>query len=400
MQHLVGDLNVPAVIAALPSADLKALFDNYGYGQPANVFVVNPFGADSTLTALTRGQQFWHMLGAPGDTAPVYQPLLARVEAYVRTPSSTLSTTSQPWGLGSGSLRVAAVTANATVLTDLASAVLPTLSWNHGSDQAISGDSNFDSEKISDSVLNSSSASPDVSAAVAGILAFQPHVIVSFASDEFVTLLQTVEIKWPNSVPWKPVWILSPYNFQNAGLVVWANSLPAKLSRLVGVNVASTTNSVTANYNTNFVAANPTLSTDFNNCYDATYFAVDSLVAASNLTTRPFAGDDLGQGMLRLISVAGTPYDMGSGDIDHVSASLTTSSNASIELIGTLGDPIFSTQTGARITQGDVYCLEVQPPSQGGGAPSTVYVPDAMRLVVPGDGGVPTLTGTPCFSGL
>ena len=101
------------------------------------------------------------------------------------------------------------------------------------------------------------SASPDVSTAVAGIVAFQPHVIVSFASDEFVTLLQTVEIEWPNSVPWKPVWILSPYNFQNADLVAWANSLPAKLSRLVGVNVASTTNSVTSNYNTNFIAAIP-----------------------------------------------------------------------------------------------------------------------------------------------
>jgi hypothetical protein len=391
MHHLTGDLNVPAVISALDSADLRVLFSNYGYGTSANVFVVNTFGADSTLTSLPRGQQFWHMLGLPGDTAPAYEPLLSRVEGYVRN--------NGPWNLGSGgTLKVSTVTANATVLNDLALAVSPTLSWNNGHDQAISGDTAFDAETIPDSVLNGATM-PNISSAAAGILAFQPHVVVSFASDEFVTLLQTVELQWPSSVP-RPVWILSSYNFEYQPLLSWINFDSTKLDRVVGVNFASTTETqVLSQYDSDFLAANPGLPTDYNNCYDATYFAVDSLVAASPLTTRPFTGDLLGQGMLRLIAPAATPYDMGPTGVNGVSSALSGTSSASIKLVGTLGDPQFNTNTGARVGQGDVYCIQLNPPADGGTLTMT-YEPDALRLVVPADGGTSTLSGTPCFSGL
>lgn len=400
MQHLTGDLHVPAVIAALDSADLKVLFNNYGYETTANVFVVNPFGADSTLTALPRGEQFWHMLGLPGDTAPAYPPLLARVEAYIRN--------NAPWTLGSGTLKVSTVTANATVLNDLARAVLPILSWNNGSDQAMTVDSAYDAESIPDSVLNGTAvADIDISSAVNGILAFHPHVVISFASDEFVQMLETVELEWPMS--WgdadpggpPPMWILSSYNFEYQQLLTdWVNFDSSKASRLVGINFASSTDTqVLATYTTDFLTANPSLPTDYNNCYDATYFAVDSLVGASNLTALPFTGNSLGNGMLRLIAPAAPPYDMGSSDVNNVSSALSASSGATISLIGTLGDPLFDT-TGSRVEQGDVYCIQINPPAPDGGTFTMNYQPDAMRLVVPADGGASTLSGTPCFSGL
>jgi hypothetical protein len=51
------------------------------------------------------------------------------------------------------------------------------------------------------------------------------------------------------------------------------------------------------------------------------------------------------------------------------------------------------------VGQGDVYCVELNPPVDGGTLTMS-YEPDALRLVVPADGGISTLSGTPCFSGL
>jgi hypothetical protein len=91
---------------------------------------------------------------------------------------------------------------------------------------------------------------------------------------------------------------------------------------------------------------------------------------------------------------------MGPSDVNNVSAALGASSGASIQLIGTLGDPAFNTSTGARVEQGDVYCIQINNPTADGGMFSTTYQPDAMRLVIPSDGGAATLSGTPCFPGL
>jgi hypothetical protein len=398
MNHLVGDVHVPAVVAALDSADVKVTFSNYGFQTNANLFVVNPFGADSTLTALARGQQLWHMLGTPNDMAPAYRALIPRIETYLRN--------TPPWSLGATNpLRVATVTANATVLTDLAGAVATQpITWNNGSGQfSQTMTASFDPETLSGSTLNGTpTTSIDVSTAVNDLLAFQPQVVISFASDEFITLLQTLELQWNAGPP--PLYVLSAYNTDSTALLAWVHLSEQRRARISGINFASTTQTRVLNaYLSRFLqAGNPVTAEGSENYYDAMYFAIDSLVGAASAASHagPLTGTDLGGGMLRLIAPAGTPYDMGPTDMGNLFSTLDAVNTNVVSLTGALGSPVFNTQTGARVGEGDVYCVTINPATDAG-ASTTTYTPDVLRLTPSSDGGSPVLAGdASCAPGL
>jgi hypothetical protein len=408
MNHLANDVHVPAVITALDSADVKATFSNYGFQTTANLFIVNPFGADSTLTALTRGAQLWHMLGTPNDLAGAYRALIPRIENYIRT--------TPPWSLGpTNPLRIATVTAQATVLTDLAGAVTMAtqpITWNNGNGQfASSQTASFDPENLLGSTLNGTPLSSiDVTTAVSDLLAFQPHVVISFASDEFITLLQTLDLEWASTRPDggvngpPPLYVISAYNSDSTTLLGWVRNSEDHRRRVVGVNFASTTQTTVLNaYASRFVqAGNPASALGSENYYDAMYFAIDSLVGAASSATHPgpLSGTDLGGGMLRLIAPAGTPYNMGPTDMGNIFATLDATNTNAISLTGALGSPVFNTATGARVGQGDVYCITINPASDAGPA-STTFAYDALRLTPSSDGGAPVLAGaTSCAPGL
>ncbi len=406
MNHLVADVHVPAVVTALDSADVKATFSNYGFNTTPNLFVVNPFGADSTLTALPRGAQLWHMLGTPNDLATAYSALIPRIEAYIRN--------TPPWSLGpTNPLRIATVTAQATVLTDLAGAVATqAITWNNGNGQfASSQTASFDPEYLLGSTLNGTPLSSiDVTTAVSDLLAFQPQVVISFASDEFITLLQTLDLEWGSGRPDggsygpPPLYVVSAYNSDSTTLLGWVRNIEANRRRVVGIDFASTTQTTVLNaYETRFVqAGNPASALGSENYYDAMYFAIDSLVGAASSVTHAGSlnGTDLGGGMLRLIAPAGTPYSMGPADMGNIFATLDATNTNAISLTGALGSPVFNTQTGARVGQGDVYCVTINPASDAGPA-STTFAFDALRLTPSSDGGAPVLTGaTSCAPGL
>ena len=96
------------------------MFANDAY--PSKTFIVNPFGANSTLTStLTTDGLLWHMLGQPSDDADAYAAFFPRVEAYVRTLQNIPSSTP---------LKVASVTARATDTQDLSAAASKVLRWN------------------------------------------------------------------------------------------------------------------------------------------------------------------------------------------------------------------------------------------------------------------------------
>jgi hypothetical protein len=103
--------------------------------------------------------------------------------------------------------------------------------------------------------------------------------------------------------------------------------------------------------------------------------------------------------MLRLIAASGLSYKMGTTDMGSVFSTLDMSTAGTVYLDGTLGPPIFNDQTGARVTEGDVYCATINQATPDGGTASTVFTQDQMRLTPSTDGGPPALTGTPCFSG-
>jgi len=388
MTHLVSDLHVPAVVAALDSVSLKTMFVNDAL--PNNVFVVNPFGADSTLTGLSPGTvMLWHMLGQPRDNAPAYAGVMPRIEALLRSRGLT------------GPLRVAVVTANATVTLDLANAAQAVMTWNGVTVGQNQTDGNFLSVGI-DSILNGVSQNDiNVDSQVTALLNFQPHVVVSFASAEFVKLLQNYEIQLAqagNTTKPKPFYLVGPYNMESQSLLAWIGPNgsvgEAKRTRVAGVGVAAASDThVLDAYKIRFLNKyiNGSSALGQENYYDAMYFAVYSVVGAGRLST--IGGTNVAQGMLRLL--AGAPsYDMGPADMGTIT-NVLNAPNSNFGLFGTLGPPTFTLSTGARIGEGSIYCVAR---NQSSGVTSYAY--DVLRVTPAADGGTPDLGGTfPCYSG-
>jgi hypothetical protein len=180
--------------------------------------------------------------------------------------------------------------------------------------------------------------------------------------------------------------------------------------RIAGINFASTPNNqVLANYDAHFISvfgANASPELGGENYYDAMYFAVDALIAAG----RPaiLRGTDIGEGMAELTNpLSQTTCSVGPTDIGNVISDLHSEGRTGISLVGTLGPPDFNLVTGARISQGDVYCIQ-RDPLEAGAPDSAINVNppyfafDVLRLG--SDGGVDgggTLVGTfPCYPGM
>jgi hypothetical protein len=401
MNHLVNDVNVSAVIAALPSATLRTTFSavNLSGGSGPPVFFMNPFGADSSLTSLPTNGLLWHMLGQPSDLASAYAAFFPRVEAYVRTLQ----------GIPAGTpMKVATISATSpTVTLDLAKAVEGVLTWNGGPAVA-SNTANYVDIPIPQSSLTGTDPSQiDVSSQAAQLQAFHPNVIVSFASEELSYLLQLYEI---NNTGVAPFYLLSPYNNDSVTIPQWIGSIDNRRKRFAGINFAADVdNPVLLAYNSHFTSAgNPAGALGGENYYDAAYFTIDSLIAAGRTTM--LTGTRVGEGMPRLIDPSGTTLDVGPTDIGDVTSALVTLGGPNVDLVGTLGPPDFSLTTGARISEGSVYCISRDTTTpDGGGIPSLAlsYTEDVLTLSAddagaPGDGGAaPALQGTfSCYSGM
>ncbi len=433
MTHLVNDVHVPAVIAALPSATLKTTFSNVDLTNVPNaptVFFINPFGADGTLTSLDTQGMLWHMLGQSSDTAPAYAAFFPLVEAYVRNNPNNIPAWNQ-WNLspaaslkdagtdaGPVPIRVAGVIAHATVTDQLEEAVESVLTFNGESVAANTADGNYQVCVLPASSLNGADPTKvDVSACVSALMAFQPNVVISYASEEFSTMFQTYEVE--TQAQWHPFYLLGPYNSESTTVLQWLNENQGVGSdRFAGITFASTNDpaslGVFNTYQTDFLAAgNPQAALGGENYYDSMYFAVYSLAGAGR-EAHP-TGLDLVPGMRNLVDLSGTHLDMGPADIGTVEAQIALT-NQPVSLIGTLGPPDFNLTTGARISQGDVYCAQFAPTP----SPGYAWVRDVLRLAAdggsPDDGGVAadasvapdgatgtvgTLQGSfPCFGGM
>ena len=432
MSHLVNDVHVPAVIAALPSSTLKTTFSNVDLTNVPNaptVFFINPFGADGTLTSLNTQGMLWHMLGQSSDTAPAYAAFFPLVEAYVRNNPNKIPWWNQ-WDLPPASindagadagpvpLRVAGVIAHATVTDQLEEAVESVLTFNGKSVADNAADGNYQVCVIPASSLNGADPTTvDVSACVGALMTFKPNVVISYASEEFSTMFETYEVQ--AQAPWHPFYLLGPYNSESTTVLTWLGlNQNITSDRFAGITFASTSDpgalGVFNTYQTDFLAAgNPQTALGGENYYDSMYFAVYSLAGAGR-EARP-TGLDLVPGMTHLVDLSGTRLNMGPADIGAVEAQIALT-NQPIRLIGTLGPPDFNLTTGARIGQGDVYCAQFAPTPN----PGYAWVRDVLRLAddggSPDDGGVAadasvapdgatgtvsTLQGSfPCFGGM
>jgi hypothetical protein len=256
-----------------------------------------------------------------------------------------------------------------------------------------------------DSVLSGVDlASIDTEGAVTALLAFKPNIIVSFASAEFVKMLQVLELRWqPSASNPSPAYLLGPYNMGSRDVLTWTGSYvpgqpnmqpEARRMRLAGVGVAAASDTHVLNaYEIRFLSkfSSGSAALGQENYYDAMYFAVYSVVGAGPLPN--ISGLNLAEGMQRLLS--GTSYDMGPMPMGNIYGALGAS-NGTISLFGTLGPPDFRRSNGARVGEGSVYCVSRDFDAGGPG-----YAYDVMRVTPSPDGGVPGLGGNfSCYGGI
>jgi hypothetical protein len=432
MNHLVNDVHVPAVIAALSSSSLQGVFQVTDLQNDSAVFFMNPFGSDTSLTppVLQTGLLLWSMLGSPSDTASAYAAFFPYVERYVR--NSLIGT---PDGGASRPLRVAAFTATSSQdLLDLQSSVRPLLTWNDG--ETYQNNPNYLDVTIPYSTLDGYALTPTIAQSLTGVVnqlaAFQPDIVISFASEEFILLMQTLEAQSvtttspdggmvQNPIP-HPFYLLGPYNSDSTTIFNWigtnqGNASEARRTRLAGINFASTASQVLQDYIIDFNSSYPGDSQfqGAENYYDATYFTVYALAGAGHVPE--VAGSQLITPMERLVNPPGIgdARNVGPTDIPNVLADLLKPGNSAISLTGTDGPPNFSTNTGARVSQGDVYCFDKTALTSA--SPNAPYYGfDELRLLPDGgvapplpdggpltgiDGGAPTLYGTfDCYNGM
>ena len=348
LEHLVDELRVPGIVAALQPRDLQAVFAQKL--DAAGTFVISPYEQDSELAALIDGGRLWHMLGATSDLAPTFGPLLKRTETYLRRDESFLNLP-QP----GAKLRVAVVTANVAQETDVRDALLelPELA-------------DFDVQpfQIESALL---SDSPDVASVSVQLFAYHPHIIVALAGSEFIEgvfpALETGNTWFDKTgMQQRPMYVLgssmapetwSRYSGKQGDPGGWKTFL----DRIVGVAYASAQDPKLLDlYEQRLIDANrdladPSVLLGSESVYDAGYLLVYATAAAGQVPS--LTGKDIAGGMRRLLS--GTNYDVGPTDISRVLTALDNGDDIGLNL--TLGAPDWNVARGTRNGVGSVYCL-------------------------------------------
>jgi hypothetical protein len=336
---------VPGIIAALDAHHLDAIFRQRLLGA-SGPFVISGLEANGELVSMPDDGRLWHMLGPGTDLAPVYLPLVQRIETFMRKSPDYLK-------LGpSGKFRVAVVTAELPLMTDIRDAISPQLQELY----------EFRPIQTQSSVLVNK---PQVDAAATALFDFAPHIIVSLGTSEFVSdLLPLLESAWNNETgdQQRPFYVFSATQAHEAYTAFSTNAAKGAgwltfTNRAVGVTYASAEETQRlSSYESRLLGANldvgdAQLLKGGEAFYDATYLMVYAAAAAGDRDT--LTGSDLSRGMLRLVS--GTNFEVGPAQIPTILTALDTGDNIGLNMV--VGPADWVDAVGTRKTFGNVYCL-------------------------------------------
>lgn len=378
LDHLIKEVEVPAIIGTLKPGDLRRAYEDYG---EHDVFFMSPVSVTKTVAAGSDQDHIWNLLGQPSDFAPTYAALLTLAEAHVRA----LQTEPQR----QVPLRVALVTTSDAFDAELAAAVAPLLRFNGKS--VTDNGSDFTSTNLDDK--------PNLAQSADEIAAWGPDIVISTASEAFVMtngVQQFIDDDWVGTAPKDkplPFYILSPYNAGNLSALV--KRVSARIDgepnvdhqqRFVGVSIASAPDNTLQNaYAIRLRSRFKNAITDTANYYDATYYLAYAMYAADQ--PNGLTGSGIARGMKRLLS--GDSFDVGPSSITDVFVALTEG-EGSVHVRSTLGPPDFDAKTGVRAVDGSVFCFDRV-------GNTARVVPDALRY----DRNAKALVGKsfPCISG-
>ncbi len=345
-QHLIEELEVPAILATVRSGDLREQYDKY---RARNVFYLSPIAVSSVIANEEDGGRIWNLLGQPSDFAPTYKALLERAEAYVRAERSLDADTP---------LKVALIGSEDALDYELANAVTPGLAVN--GKPASADPKHFMRFDVP--------AKPNYVEEAAKVGEFQPDIVISTASEKFSAagaLQAQLEADWESYFevidPPRPFYILSPYNAGNLApiegrLEDWldAHEDEEDQRRYVGISIASAPDSSLQNtYAVRLASAfGEDAISDTANYYDAVYYLAYAIFAAKQPSA--LDGTALAAGMQRLLS--GPSFNVGPSDTNAAFAALGKN-GATIRLESTLGPPGLDPVTGVRPVVGSVFCF-------------------------------------------
>jgi hypothetical protein len=343
IDHLILELEVPGILAALESSDLEYAFRRHHAER--QVFVMSPFEADPALLALDDDGLVWHILPGGESVAVPYGPLLDRTVAHLRNAGS----------LGQDEpARVALVTTDdVRMLATLSSALTSGVLTLDGRPVLENSADTFRAVTIQSSELASSP--PDYTEVIELLREFAPHVLISAATDEFMdAIVPALERAAPAAGRF---YLLSPWNVKPDPLGRLLAAFPDIYRRIAGVNFAAAEDrTIYDAYQTRFDAAFPAYAgtRDYENYYDAAYYLIYAAAGAGAVA--PLTGADLASGMQRLLS---GPYSFSVGPDDLVPGfTALEEPGSTLVLNGAMGPPDFDPRTGARVKPGSVWCVD------------------------------------------
>jgi len=343
MDHLIEDLQVPAILSALYAPELKEMFNTKGL--PNDVFFMSPIDADTTLTGILDNGLLWHMLPEGRDLAPGYVALVAEAEEYVRVQRG-LSPTDP--------VKVALVDAKCQFLLDISTRVLMEMTFNGGL-SVVANQNNGHFRRLQTECA-AEFDQPDVSGTVEQLLDFVPDILVSIGADESLDLVGGLEAGWMPALGPKPFYLASPWVFGLPALT--SSTLANAHQRLIGVNFAGAENPMLyEQFLINIQAAYEGVEglDGKENFYDAAFYLMYAIAAAGDPSR--LTGRHIAQGLERVIDTfASESFPVGRDSFNSALAYLNIP-DSTIELIGTLGPPEFST-TGARKGLPSYFCVD------------------------------------------
>jgi hypothetical protein len=374
MGHLVGELDVPAILSSLSTADLLAAFELTDPDGLHPVFFMSARSADLRLATLQDNGMLWHMLGNPRVLAVPTVALLRRAEPYVNAQRQSY------WDdrAGTGStddpgapLRVLLVYSDDPTVEDIATVLTTeddehpqnTLFFNGMSAIDPANADNFGTVKIQSSRVH---ASVNVARAIEKAQAFLPHVIVGMATTEFAdSVIPQIESNWDTWTDGqqRPFYVLSHMLANDKDTLIRLAKDDFEgvdlSSRMVGVNYAQNTDdALYRSYLTRLQGAysnvDGNILAGYENYYDAAYFLLYS-VAAANRTT--YSGADIRDALTERVIFGTEPLDIGPSAIASTVRDFGNDPGFSIQLTGTMGPPNFDRATGTRVSETAAWCV-------------------------------------------
>jgi serine/threonine-protein kinase len=343
-RHLVDDLGVPAIIGFRTSKEVIDL--------ATSVFI--PHGV-LTVVALDTSPVITRLPRAPGQPRMIFRTTYSSAEvaeAIARLVPEVLEPEirATPGAVhGREPLRVALVRQDDAAGIGFGEALFRALRFNGRS--ALENDANYRELTYP---FDEGEHEPNLDPVVEPLVAFAPHVVIDFGSDDgLLRLIEPLERRWATT-GFRPRYLKS--TVLGPDVLTFAARHPDRRRRLISVTSTSIT-AANARFVTRYSAAfggNVTRTFSPNSSYDAFYLLAYSTYA---LGREPVTGASLARTMGRLMP-RGEPIDVGPNGIFDALNTLAAGGN--IDLNGATGRLDFDLDTGEAPTDLAILCVKTE----------------------------------------